>query len=191
MIKTAEKKIYRKGQFLAERFRELPERAQELWFEFYENRIAHNDLTSLLFFYICGCDYSECKSPIEVLFLFAFDLYKCEQDFPDICLYSQYEIKKSSGEKYVADFVFDASECSMTEDGFESYKLIIECDGHEFHEKTKEQVERGNIRNMELQEMGYEILHFSGSQIYKNPYLCAIKTYKYILKKIGYRGGKS
>lgn len=51
----------------------------------------------------------------------------------------------------------------------ESKKIIIECDGHEFHEKTKEQAQHDKERDRFLQAEGYPIYRFTGSEIYRNP----------------------
>lgn len=45
-------------------------------------------------------------------------------------------------------------------------KYIIECDGHEFHEKTKEQVAYDKKRERFLVNSGYKVLRYSGSEIY-------------------------
>ena len=70
-------------------------------------------------------------------------------------------------------------------------KLIVECDGHEFHEKTKDQVEKRNKRDYNLKMQGFDILHFSGSEIYKDPVGCARKCIDYIiaLYKLSKNGG--
>lgn len=52
-------------------------------------------------------------------------------------------------------------------------KLVVECDGHEFHEKTKDQVARDKAREREIVSAGYEIFRFSGSEIWRNPLDCA------------------
>lgn len=49
-------------------------------------------------------------------------------------------------------------------------KIVIECDGHEFHEKTKEQSSKDKKRDRELQKLGYTILRYSGSDIVNNPF---------------------
>lgn len=54
----------------------------------------------------------------------------------------------------------------------------------EFHQKTKEQVQKDNEREYDLKMAGYEILRFSGTQIFNNPIKCAEDTYNYIIKKI-------
>lgn len=52
-------------------------------------------------------------------------------------------------------------------------KVAIECDGHEFHEKTKEQAARDKARDRELISSGYTVLRFSGSEIWADPLGCA------------------
>jgi len=51
---------------------------------------------------------------------------------------------------------------------FFSEKFIIECDGHDFHEKTKEQAGRDKKRDRRLQASGFKVFRFAGSEIWKN-----------------------
>ena|SRR3990167_5083914 len=51
-------------------------------------------------------------------------------------------------------------------------KIVVECDGHDFHEKTKEQARRDKSRDRELVKLGFTILHYTGSEIYNNPEKC-------------------
>jgi len=46
-------------------------------------------------------------------------------------------------------------------------KLVIECDGHDFHEKTKDKVAADKQRDRFLQAKGYKVLRYSGSEIVK------------------------
>jgi very-short-patch-repair endonuclease len=48
-------------------------------------------------------------------------------------------------------------------------KIAIECDGHNFHEKTKEQAQRDKEKDQRLQSRGWHIARFTGSEIYNNP----------------------
>lgn len=50
--------------------------------------------------------------------------------------------------------------------------IVVECDGHEFHEKTKEQVERDNKRDRYLQQEGWRVFRFSGSEIHNDADKC-------------------
>lgn len=51
--------------------------------------------------------------------------------------------------------------------------LVVECDGHEFHERTKEQAAKDRSRDRRLQEAGYRIHRYTGSEIYRDAYKCA------------------
>lgn len=51
-------------------------------------------------------------------------------------------------------------------------KFIVEIDGHDFHEKTKQQAQKDKERDRLFTSRGYQIYRFTGSEIYKNPYRC-------------------
>jgi len=50
--------------------------------------------------------------------------------------------------------------------------VAVECDGHGFHERTKEQVARDKKRDRYFQQEGWRVLRFSGSEIYKDADAC-------------------
>lgn len=47
--------------------------------------------------------------------------------------------------------------------------LVIECDGHEFHERTKEQAERDRRRDREMQAAGIPVLRVTGAEVWRSP----------------------
>ena len=54
------------------------------------------------------------------------------------------------------------------------YRLLaVECDGHEFHERTKEQAARDRSRDRVLVEAGVPVIRFTASEIYCDPQNCA------------------
>jgi very-short-patch-repair endonuclease len=59
--------------------------------------------------------------------------------------------------------------------------LIVECDGHDFHERTKEQAQRDKSRDRYLVARGYRILRFTGSEIYRDPHECAHEALQVLL----------
>lgn len=67
-----------------------------------------------------------------------------------------------------ADFLFTVT----SDDGVIS-RLVVECDGHEFHERTKEQAERDRSRDRALQERGYTVFRFTGSELHRDAFACA------------------
>lgn len=52
-------------------------------------------------------------------------------------------------------------------------KIIVECDGHEFHERTKEQAKRDRSRDRAATVNRQEFLRFTGSEIWNDPFGCA------------------
>jgi len=50
---------------------------------------------------------------------------------------------------------------------------VVECDGHEFHQKTKEQASSDYRRDRWLTRHGYTVLRFTGSEIWHDPISCA------------------
>jgi very-short-patch-repair endonuclease len=68
------------------------------------------------------------------------------------------------------DFVIVAR---FVHDEFRSLaRLAIECDGHEYHERTKEQAARDRSRDRSLQASGYTVMRFTGSELYRDPMKC-------------------
>lgn len=180
------RKKKREGQADAECFRSLPERAQEVWWYFCKVMFDTKDFEKLIFSQVKGFDYTLCNSPIEVIFNLAFDLVCFSQDWLYLSLDPQYEIQSRDGlKKYYIDFAFIAEDTEILSLKNSDYKLAIECDGHDFHEKTKGQVVKDNEREFELKMQGFDVLRFSGSQIYNSPLKCAVQTAQYIRKKIG------
>lgn len=47
-------------------------------------------------------------------------------------------------------------------------RLAIECDGHDFHERTKAQARRDKKRDRDLMIMGWRVVHFTGSEIHNS-----------------------
>ena len=52
-------------------------------------------------------------------------------------------------------------------------RLIVECDGHDFHERTKEQAARDRSRDRWAQMNDIEVFRFTGSEIWRDPWGCA------------------
>jgi very-short-patch-repair endonuclease len=55
-------------------------------------------------------------------------------------------------------------------------QIVVECDGHDFHEKTKEQAAKDKKRDRYLVGRGFKVLRFTGHEIWKDPWLCALEV---------------
>lgn len=47
--------------------------------------------------------------------------------------------------------------------------IVVECDGHDFHEKTKEQARHDKKRDRYFTALGWKVLRFTGSEIFNDP----------------------
>lgn len=147
------------------------------------------------FLFPMTCDYQlaleqsliDCESPIEQLLALELQDIGLENmlsfnPFVDVIgIEKQQEIQGKS-KKYRVDFLIPVF---YTNQGGKMF--VVECDGYEFHQKTKKQVEEDNKRHRELQSMGYEIIRFSGTEIYHAPRRCALEVKNIILSKCEYR----
>lgn len=64
-------------------------------------------------------------------------------------------------------------------------KLIVECDGHDFHERTKEQAARDRLRDREAQAQGLTVFRFTGSQIYRDAWGCVGEIIDWAARGLG------
>jgi very-short-patch-repair endonuclease len=61
-------------------------------------------------------------------------------------------------------------------------RTVIECDGHDYHERTKEQAKRDRSRDRWLAAEGIAVLRFTGSEIYNDPFLVADEIAQWIAR---------
>lgn len=73
--------------------------------------------------------------------------------------------------------------------GDEELKVVIECDGHDFHERTKEQAARDRSRDRELQSLGFKIFRFTGSEIWGDPLACVYEIEAEVRRWLSDHGG--
>jgi hypothetical protein len=122
---------------------------------------------------------SGCESPIESAFLLALT---------GTCLVDQIQFQVVSADQDINDFpdspdcVFIFPQANIAEFRCDfllrhgEYRVVVECDGHDFHERTAYQAERDRSRDRRLQEMGYLIMRFTGREIHREAVRHAIKV---------------
>ena len=57
-------------------------------------------------------------------------------------------------------------------------RVVVECDGHEFHERTKEQAKRDRSRDRALQNQGLMVLRFTGAELHANTGACLMEVWR-------------
>ena len=166
-------------------YNQLCDKAKELLFV-YNNRYGNRYGNSYCLLDIY--DLSEYDlvnmSPIEQILYITF----CICDFyitnrlmsPIIKPQSHIEI---NGSTYIADFCI--YEIDTSPEIFKPLKkpIIIECDGYDYH-SNKQQVEYDYKRENDLKANGFDVIRFTGSQIYKDPFGCVEYVYDYIFKNL-------
>ena len=131
-------------------------------------------------------------SPIEQIFYVAYKIVIHKVDFSGKCmnghplflifreeLYSQSEIQYKD-KNYTVDFEFDLVKRKNLYGLTNDLKYVIELDGYEYH-SSKKQMEYDYERENNLKELGYKVIRFTGSQVYKNPFQCVVKFMNIIL----------
>ena len=66
---------------------------------------------------------------------------------------------------------------------FKNSRLVVECDGHEFHERTKEQADHDTARARGIQ-MHMPVIRFTGRQIYRDQQACADEAVTLLLSQV-------
>lgn len=128
----------------------------------------------------------KCQSPIEVLMLgaLAYGLDRVvdsrQRAFPSFCARSNLaegvllRPQEQIG-PYRVDFALTYTLCHFpgSPGVFTKVNVVIECDGHDYHNITKEQAQRDRERDRYLQQCGWSVLRFTGTEIYRSPQHCA------------------
>lgn len=134
----------------------------------------------------------KCQSPIEkMMYLALEDLLKHFEVIGPARLmhYIDTQVKiKFNSVTYKVDIHLHFTDLELEK----YHDFVIECDGHEFREKTKEQVRNDRQRERNLMRLGHQVIRFSGSEIVENPDECAYQVWKIVettLKSRGSYGG--
>lgn len=61
-------------------------------------------------------------------------------------------------------------------DGGGMFRMIVECDGHEFHSRTKEQAQRDRSRDRYFLAQGVIVMRFTGSELWNNATGCVCEV---------------
>lgn len=71
--------------------------------------------------------------------------------------------------RFRVDFAFLGDRFERDSDRSSPVRVAVELDGHDFHERTKEQASRDKRRDRILAAGGWTMLRFTGSDVYQDP----------------------
>lgn len=144
-----------------------------------------------------------CGSPVEQMLLFEFKTVfdghvvdGLEHDrsklvgtliFPGvewahINIYPQYPIPLE-GKNCTADFMFEIADWRSGRRTVH-FRLVVEVDGHDYHEKTKEQARHDKQRDRAMMKTGVYILRFTGSEIYRDAIEAATEVEQFLIDRV-------
>jgi very-short-patch-repair endonuclease len=121
-------------------------------------------------------------SPIELLMFVALwgSVYYTDCEFSDLLIgrpavpenrprstSAMYLTPQARVDRFRLDFLVEVF------DGEGWQKLAVECDGHDFHEKTSKQAARDKARDRAIAMREHTMFRFTGSEIYADPMKCA------------------
>lgn len=144
----------------------------------------------------CNCLEMEMTSPIEHMFWIAANVL-CEAEYiplnPELLfsndgnhqvqrgIYIQQQCQVGN---YRVDFRVD--QVGVGPDEIYS-PVIVELDGHDFHDKDKRQRSYEKARDRFLVKQGYRVLHFTGSDVVADPFKVAFEALELVGCFIGTR----
>lgn len=149
----------------------------------FDRGLADYNFSMQTFFNKC---VEKCESPIEKLLLaalctrmrmeFTFFLSHPHEDWLGNLKNAVICTPQIKIGPYRADFVLH----DLRHDPIK--RTVIECDGHDFHERTKEQAKRDRSRDRWFAAQGIAVLRFTGSEIYQDPFLVADEIARWIAR---------
>lgn len=127
--------------------------------------------------------FNKCESPVERYFLMTYverwrpqlvldpgnpeNAFLMEDNGPESDYVSMFPQMVLGGKRkrYRADFL---CLCMTQQNDQPKRSVVVELDGHDFHERTKEQAKRDRARDREMLRRGFYVLRFTGSEVYEN-----------------------
>lgn len=106
--------------------------------------------------------------------------YRDDARFDGICLLVQAPVLA-----YRADFLIDCQFGRLVK------QFVVECDGHDYHERTKEQAARDRNRDREMTAAGITVIRFTGSEIWKDAASCSYQVFDIIDSTLNQRTARS
>lgn len=191
-IKSIDEMTLEEQLALISKYDALTDRVKQYIFDSYKDHYSFYLHESLFRFTVglasVAIEIESCESPIEqLLYLAMFNRFLTGG------FYAEFEPQRYMnvcGNKYRVDFLitivddFNGWVSSGHSKEFKRF-LVVECDGHDFHEKTKQQSQKDKQRDRNFQISGYPVMRFTGSEIYKNPDKCCEEIVSYITASKG------
>lgn len=113
-----------------------------------------------------------CESPIEQLLVLALDTHRetCSELSGWQYVVEPHSLIKCGSRRFKVDILI---QCMV---GEIMHRIVVECDGHKYHETSKIQAKKDKQKDRLLIKYGYKVIRFTGSEIFNSPDKCARET---------------
>ncbi|WP_156410364.1 hypothetical protein [Bosea sp. Root381] len=95
---------------------------------------------------------------------------KSEADYKEDSIFLRTQVQLVG---WRVDFLLDAPVLNSAGDIDHWRQLVIECDGHDFHERTKEQAAKDRSRDRAASLAKMTVFRFTGAELWRDPWSCA------------------
>lgn len=83
-------------------------------------------------------------------------------------------------QNYTADYALFKESHDAILNTHDFKKVVVELDGHAFHDKNEKQRRYEKKRDREMQKLGYKVFRYTGAEIVKDPFSAAIECVSYM-----------
>ena len=145
----------------------------------------------------CSFSAEQCESPIELLFVSALRILLSMNDYEEQEISITHSWAFRSGVEitpqkeigpyrvdffleYRGPYLINFDSCQTTESE-RVKKIVVELDGHAFHDKDEKQRRYEKRRDRYLQKQGYKVFRYTGSEVFKDPFAAALECLSYLV----------
>ena len=161
---------------MSDKNNEIPKNVSEFLFRSSE---AYGNLKNEEFSQFMWSQCSEISSPIEQLFFVAINIVS-EMNYVTPSIATGFHdgsddlqiIPQWNTGRYRVDFALRRHPIDKI--------ICVELDGHDFHDRDEKQRRYEKTRDRFLVASGYSVLHYTGSEIVKDPCSAAIEVFKMV-----------
>lgn len=141
-----------------------------------------------------------CESPLEQLLLIELaeiwnavpvglpdDRHLCGRiSFPEVDCFTiavrQQHTIRLTERSYRADFFITVEDYNFAKREFvQLVRVVVEVDGHDYHERTKEQARHDRRRDRTFLHEGLPVMRFTGSEIFQDAHEVALEINDYVI----------
>lgn len=134
-------------------------------------------------------------SPIEKILYLSLKMMRFSSFAGDPLMNYQLDIVaqpeiKIDKKRYRPDFLLTMSQAIKIEGTqyVRSFECYIECDGHDYHERTKAQAKNDRTKDRAFMNEGIQLIRYTGSEIYNDSFACAMEIERFMFKNLEEQG---